>query len=328
MAYATAKEISLSEIPVIDISGLNDGTGASLKRVAGELRRAAETAGFFYIRDHGIPQPLIDRTFALADRFFHAPVADKRSVTVSPHHRGWLAVGEAKMYGNAKPDLKESYVWGLDIPEDDSDYRAGGRLLAPNQWPEFLPELRPVLNDYMAEVQACGERLLRAFATSLAIDPDYFIREIGKPVSRGAIIYYPPQRPDSGEDQFGVGAHTDFGALTMLYQDSTGGLQVWGKSGEWLTAHPVEGAYVVNVGDLLARWTNDRFTSTPHRVVNSSGRERVSVAVFVDPNWDADIRPVVFGDETPNYEPVRCADYINDRYAEAFRYRQGDEAGT
>lgn len=320
MAYASAKRISVGDIPVIDVSGLDNAAG--IREVAGALRRAAETVGFFYIRNHGVPQQLIDETLALSERFFHAPEADRQTVAISADHRGWLRIGEAKMYGNTKPDLKESFVWGLDIAADDPDYTAGGRRLAPNRWPDFMPELRPAMNAYMTAVQACGERLLRAFAASLDIDPDYFVRHIDKPVSRGSLIYYPPQPPDSGADQFGVGAHTDYGTLTLLYQDSVGGLQVRGKSGDWLTAPPVEGSFVVNVGDLLARWTNDRFTSTPHRVVNASGRERYSVGVFVDPNWDAEIVPVTAAGEAAKYEPVRCADYITARYAEAFEYRK------
>jgi isopenicillin N synthase-like dioxygenase len=125
-----------------------------------------------------------------------------------------------------------------------------------------------------------------------------------------------------GADQFGVSSHTDYGCLTLLYQDDTGGLQVQGSAGAWLTAHPIHGSFVVNVGDLLARWSNDRFRSTPHRVVNRSGRARYSTGLFVDPNRDTLITPVVRPGEAARYEPVTCGDYLRSRLDAAFAYRK------
>ena len=181
-----------------------------------------------------------------------------------------------------------------------------------------------VFNQYFAEMQRCGEQLLRAFALSLDIAPDYFIRHMDRPVSRAAAVWYPPQAPDLGDQQFGVSPHTDYGTLTLVQQDAVGGLQVRSRDGDWVTAPPIEDALVVNVGDLLARWTNDRFQSTPHRVVNSSGQERISLALFVDPNWDMLIHPVARAGETVRYEATRCADYVNERYDNAFGYRKAE----
>ena len=126
---------------------------------------------------------------------------------------------------------------------------------------------------------------------------------VAKPVSRGSIISYPPQPPNMGEAQFGVSPHTDHGALTLLYQDGTGGLQVLALDGSWLTAVPIEDTFVVNVGNLLARWTNDRFSSTRRRVVNSSGRERYSATVFVDPEFDTLFEPVVLVPRSGDNDP-------------------------
>ena len=141
-------------------------------------------------------------------------------------HRGFLSIGQAKMYAGAKVDLKESFIWGIDIDENDPDYRAGNRMLGPNRWPAALPEMRPLFNRYFDAANACGRMLLRAFAASLDVDADYFSRSFSKPVTRCAAVFYPPQPPDSGEDQFGVAPHTDYGTLTVLYQDPIGGLQV------------------------------------------------------------------------------------------------------
>ena len=319
MAYATAREIDRSEIPVIDLTELTGDNGVSA--VAEALTRAAEEVGFFYVSNHGIPQEQIDAMLAMTRGFFALPADQKRAVAVNDYHHGFIEIGEAKMYAGANVDLKESFVWGLDVEEDDPDTVAGNRLIGPNGWPAEIPEMRGCLVDYMDACNALGVRLLEAFAVSIGEPRDRFVQRFDRPISRGALIYYPPQDADLGAEQFGVAPHTDYGCLTLLYQDDTGGLQVQGLDGEWLTALPIPGTFVVNVGDLLARWTNDRFTSTPHRVINASGRERYSTVVFVDPNHDTMIDPVVRPGEAARYEPVTCGAHILDRYDTSFAYR-------
>jgi isopenicillin N synthase-like dioxygenase len=319
MNYAQARNIAVESIPVIDVGGLADGTG--LERVAREMREAAERVGFFYVRNHGIPEDLVRRAEDVSRRFFARPEADKRSVAPLDRHRGWLQIGQAKMYAGAKVDLKESFVWGLDVPADDPDYAAGNRMHGPNRWPSFLPEMRPTLNAWFDAAHVCGRMLLGAFAASLGVAPDYFNARFAKPVTRGTLVYYPPQDPDAGEEQFGVAPHTDYGVMTLLHQDSTGGLQVRARSGEWVMAHPIPGTLVINVGDLLARWTNDRFRSTDHRVVNASGRQRYAIAVFLDPDYDTPIVPVTHAGETALYPPVTCGEYILSRFDQSFAYR-------
>ena len=287
MSYATAKIVDADFIPVIDIGELHGGAPAGLKAVADDLARAASTVGFFYIKNHGVPQSLIDDVFATARAFYSQPLPIKNEVRINPTHRGFLRAGEAKMSDEARPDLKESFVWGLDVDDTDPDYRSGRPLAGPrNKWPAGLPRMRATFMRYFDECNGLGKLLLRAFAASLDIEPDYFIRAFEKPITRCSVIYYPPQPPAMGAEQFGVAPHSDFGTLTLLYQDNVGGLQVKDANGDWVTAHPIAGTYVVNVGDLLARWTNNRFASTEHRVINSSGRERLSCAAFVDPDFD------------------------------------------
>lgn len=322
MNFAQAREIDLEAIPIIDLSKLTGDDDGAIAAVAEALIHAAEGTGFFYVRNHGVAQNVIDAMLATAQEFFARPASDKEAVAVNQHHRGFIRIGEAKMYGSAKVDLKESFVWGLDVEDDDPDFLAGNPMIGPNRWPETMPEMRPRLVAYMDACNRLGIRLLRAFATALEIERDYFVHSFDRPISRGSLIYYPPQEPTMGADQFGVAPHTDYGCLTLLYQDDTGGLQVKGRDGEWIMAQPVPGTFVVNVGDLLARWTNNRFSSTPHRVVNSSGRTRYSVAVFVDPNHDTMIDPVVAPGDQAHYPPVTCAEHILGRYNESFAYRK------
>ena len=306
-------------IPVIDVSPLASGEPAAYEKVSKALCEAAATVGFFYIQNHGIPQTQFDELFAVAKNFFAAPYEQKQTVTISPFHRGWLEIGAAKMYGSDESDYKESFVWGLDVPPDDPDFLAGDRLLAPNQWPEFLPQMQDKLMRYFNATQACGQRILQAFAIGLGIEPDYFLTHFDKPVSRGSLIYYPPR--SAGSRSFGAAPHSDYGTLTLLAQDDVGGLEVRTKSGAWIKVKPIRESFVVNVGDLLARWSNGQFASTPHRVVNPAGKARYSLAMFIDPNWDSVVEPVVRPGEQARHEPVRCVDYIKDRYDEAFSYR-------
>ena len=311
MAYAQGERIDISGIPVIDLAG-NAGDG--LARVGQAIVAAAEGAGFFYIRNHGIPAALIEEVLRVSGAFFAAPMARKQSVAVNAGHRGFIRMGQAKMASGARPDLKESFIWGLDQPGADG--------IPPNQWPDFMPAMRPVLMEFFQAGNALGWSMLRAFATALHLPHDSFVRTVDRPISRGSVIYYPPQPPEMGEDQFGVSTHTDYGCLTLLYQDSTGGLQVQGADGTWIMATPVPDTFVVNVGDLLARWSNDRFRSTPHRVVNSSGRTRLSTALFIDPNRDTAITPVTRPGEAAHYDTVTCGDYLRGRLDAAFAYRK------
>jgi isopenicillin N synthase-like dioxygenase len=295
--------------------------------VAARLRRAAEGTGFFYISNHGVPKRVIEAAFEASHRFFQLPLEEKRRVQINRLHRGFIETGGAKMYDRAKVDLKESYLWGLELGEDDPDVRAGKPLMGPNNWPSFLTGFRAPLYDYYLAVLGCGRRLLGALAVSLDLPRAFFEPRFAKPLARGSIIYYPPQPAHMGEDQFGVAPHSDYGGITLLYQDDAGGLQVRGRAGDWVMAHPVPDTFVINIGDLMARWTNDRFASTPHRVVNSSGRARYSIALFLDPAFDTVVDPAdLLADRSQaRHPPVACGAYILSRFDKAFRYRKGDD---
>lgn len=325
MSYATARQVDFSEIPVIDLAGLCAPGEPGLDAVGAAIKRAATEVGFFYIANHGVPQAVIDAAFAEARRFFRSPEETKATVRVNALHRGWLAPGGAVMDGAKRPDLKESFIFGLDLPETDPDVQAGKPLMGPNQWPPGMPAFRSALSAYYAEVLACGQRLLRGFASALDLPPDHFAAAFAKPLARGSAIWYPPQPPELGENQFGVSAHTDYGCITILAQDDTGGLQVQNRRGEWIAAPPIPGTYVINIGDLMARWTNDLFVSTPHRVVNASGRERQSIAVFYDPHPDTEITAIpacVTADNPVRYETTTCGAHILGRFARSFAYRK------
>ncbi len=320
MAYAKAKRLD-AEIPLIDITPLRDGSNP--QAVADALHAASTGLGFIYITGHGIPGALIDRTRAAAYDFFRSDAAQKETVRVSAAHRGWIATGGAKMQDGAKADLKESFVWGWqgtgETPPD------GHPLRGDNQWPGFLPQMQTTSQDYFAAAHDVAHHLMRGFALGLDLPEDFFLKTADRPLSRASYVYYPAQPPEMGDDQFGVGPHTDFGVLTVLCQDDVGGLQVQGLDGEWIQAPPVPGSLIVNVADLLARWTGNAYKSTPHRVVNASGRERLSLVLAWDPNPETMIDPAdVLGPDQPTGDdPITCGDYLVWRFGKAFAYRKG-----
>lgn len=324
MSYASSREIAISEIPVIDAAGLLSGDDSAAKAVGDALRQAAQEVGFLYIKNHGIPEAVIAAADRQARAFFAQPEAAKDAVAVNANHHGFLKVGQAKMHDDARSDLKESFVWGLDLADDHPAVTPENPFLGRNQWPDRMPALRTALYPFFEQGLACGHRLLRAFALGLDLAPETFVSSWHHPIARGSVIYYPTQPPQMGAEQFGVAPHTDYGCLTLLWQDQVGGLEVQTPAGEWVTAHPIAGTLVVNVGDLLSRWTNDAFRSTPHRVVNRAGVERHSMVVAVDPDFDSlvDPRVVCAANESPRYDPITCGDYVLSRFDAAFAYRK------
>ncbi|MDH3667633.1 MAG: isopenicillin N synthase family oxygenase [Paracoccaceae bacterium] len=321
MAFAEAKTIDRNTIPVIDIAPLRDGTGAA--EVAGQLHAASQELGFIYITGHGIPEDLIEIARARAYEFFRADPGEKEAVRVSDRHRGWIGPGGAKMQDNAKPDLKESFIWGWQ--DADSATPEDHPLRGRNQWPAFLPSFEANAMAYFHAAHEVAHHMMRGFALGLGLAPDFFLRTADRPLSRASFVYYPAQPEDLGPARFGVGPHTDFGVLTVLCQDDVGGLQVQDRDGDWVHAPPIPGSLIVNVADLLSRWTAGAFKSTPHRVVNTSGRERLSLVLAYDPNPETEIDPSeVYGREVEGAEaPIICGDYLIWRFGKAFAYRKG-----
>ncbi|MEM7057779.1 MAG: 2OG-Fe(II) oxygenase family protein [Pseudomonadota bacterium] len=318
MAYAEARHLD-AEIPVVDITPLRNGTDAH--SVARALHAASTGLGFIYITGHGIPDDLISQARNLAYDFFRADPSVKEPVRVSGAHRGWLSRGGAKMQDDAKADLKESFIWGCQdangaIPDDHP-------LRGANRWPEFLPDLQTVSMDYFAAAHSVAHHLMRGFAMGLDLPEAFFLGTADRPLSRASYVYYPAQPAEMGADQFGVGPHTDFGVLTVLCQDDVGGLQVQGLDGAWVHAPPIPGSLIVNVADLLSRWTGGAYKSTPHRVVNSSGRERLSLVLAWDPNPETAIDASAVPNAGPDREdPITCGDYLLWRFGKAFAYRK------
>ena len=279
--------MSISALPLIDISGLRSHDPVDQHLVAEQLRQACEQRGFFYITGHGIDPALISSLFAASQRFFDLPMTEKLAVDkkLSRCNRGYEPLRAQTLESGAPPDLKESFYAGAEVAANDARVLAGRFNTGPNQWPETLPNFRAVMQNYYQAAYGLGATIVRGLALSLGVPVSHFDGYLKEAAATLRLLHYPPQpaNPEPGEK--GCGEHTDFGGVTLLLQDEAGGLQVWDKDlGSWIDAPPVPGAFVVNIGDLFARWTNDRYVSTLHRVINVSGRERYSVPFFFTGN--------------------------------------------
>jgi isopenicillin N synthase-like dioxygenase len=285
----------MTALPVIDLSA------GDLAGTARRIDAACRRYGFFYLTGHGLSLAALE---AAARAFFRLPLADKMEIEMSrggPAWRGYFPVGAELTAG--RPDLKEGLYFGTELP--DGHPRTGLPLHGRNLFPRQVPELRAAVLSYMDRARDTAEAVLRVIAVSLGHDPDHFAnRYTAEPTILFRIFHYPAAPPDSAD--WGVGEHTDYGLLTLLAQDDNGGLQVRTPDG-WLDAPPVPGALVCNIGDMLERLSGGRYRSTPHRVRNTSGRDRLSFPFFFDPDFTAGIEP-----------PGTYGDYLVAKVAKVF----------
>lgn len=313
-------------LPIVDLSEFRAGHGKV--EAAAAAARACEEIGFFYLTGHGVAETLMAGGLAETKRFFDLPEAEKLALHISksPLHRGYFPVfEEATDPSLIKGDLKEGFDLARDLPPDDPEVLAGLPLHGPNVWPENLPGFRETLERYFAEMRRLAEELMGCFALGLGLEEDFFADKIDRPLAQLRLLHYPPQDATPLAEAVGCGTHTDYGCLTILNQDDNGGLIVRDRKGEWIEVPPLAGAFVVNIGDQLARWTNGRFAATPHRVINRSGRERYSMPFFFDPNFDALVEclPSCLEEgEAPKFDPVLAGEYLIGRYNDTFAYRK------
>ena len=242
-------------------------------------------------------------------------------------HRGYMAPNTSLIVTSSvaqvkRPNYSESLMIMQEV--DPADPRYGQPLQGPNQWPD-LPGFRDAVEAYEAAIRRFCFRLLRPMAIALGLAPDWFVPFFDFPTTFLRLLHYPPQPPDSPDDAFGSAPHTDYGFITILCQDDAGGLEVRRRDGTWLAAPPVPGTWVVNVADMLSRWTNGRWQSTPHRVKNLSGGDRYSCPYFFDMSMDSVVACVptcTDADRPPRHSPVRYGDYLMERLDKNYQYRR------
>ena len=308
---------SFTSVPIVDISGLRSQDRAERERVATEIGRAARDVGFFYISGSGIDESLFDRMLESTKEFFALPVEEKmRSyIGLSRCHRGYVPVGEEGVEAGT-PDLKEAFDTALELPADDPDYLAGNPMLGPNAWPD-VPGFAEAVTAYYEAVLEVGQRLLWAFAVALGEDPDVFSRHATKTPSQLRLVHY-PYNADAKDGQ-GIGAHTDYECFTLL-KPTAPGLEVLNGSGEWIDVPPVEGAFVVNIGDMLELWTNGAFVATSHRV-RKVAEERYSFPLFFNVDYDTEVKPLPqFASAGAARPSLRAGEHLFAQTAQTFAY--------
>jgi isopenicillin N synthase-like dioxygenase len=303
---------------------MRSGLAADRLAVAAAFRAACLDKGFLYIVDHGVPAALISQMFGQTRRFFDLPMAGKLAVDKarSACNRGYEPLRGQVLEAGSPPDLKEGYYIGTELAADDP--RVVARLFnhGPNQWPADLPGWRETMEAYFGQMLELCRLTMQVLALSLDLPEAYFDQFCEEPVATLRLLHYPPQPANPLPDEKGCGAHTDFGAITFLLQDDVGGLQVWDEQLGWLNAPPVPGAYVLNLGDLIARWTNDRYRSTLHRVINASGRERYSVPFFYTGRADHAVTCLpgcLAPGEAPRYAPTTALGHLSEMYDRTYR---------
>ncbi len=322
-------------IPVIDFGPVFRDGAPELDGVAGQVRRACEAVGFFYLAGHGVPPAVVEAAFE-ASREFHAmPIEEKLRLKINENNIGYLAVNQSMqrhstVHKATRPNYNESFFISHDRGADHPDVLAGIPLRGRNQWPPGHDGMRATMIRYFKTLEALGERMLPVLARALDLPAEYFDPFFQNEAHINLrFLHYPPQAADDDE-QFGQGPHTDNSFFTILAREDVPGLAVRLPSEEWLAPPVIPGTFLVNLGNVTKRWSNDRFLSTPHGVLNDSGQDRYSIGFFYSPNPDAVLECLptcVSADRPPRYPRAVYRDLVLEFYSANY-FHQKDYAGS
>ena len=320
----------MADFPVIDLAAFERASEADKREIGRDMDLICRASGFLAVKNHGIPDEVISAVWNQAHDFFDLPyeAKDKCKAPYPGYPYGYLGPGAealAKSKGvDSPPDLKESFNGGpRSMPPGLTDQEALSFCYAATIWPDEPKGFRPAWEGYYKAVTDLAARIMRVFAVALELPEEYFQSFIGAPISALRALNYPELDAPPPEGQLRAGAHTDYGSLTILLpQPGSKGLEIMTPEGRWREVPPVDGAFVINIGDLMARWTNDRWVSTLHRVVNVSPEEgglnrRQSLAFFHQPDWFAEIETLpscLTEGEVPKYETVLSGPYLMGKF--------------
>ncbi|MCR9126691.1 MAG: hypothetical protein NXH82_11240 [Rhodobacteraceae bacterium] len=313
-----------TEVPLIDLTDSFSDDIEKRKAVAWEVHKACVDPGFFYIINHGIPQEVMDNQLKLAAQFFDLPLEEKLALdsVKEASTRGYEPMAAQTLDEGSPPDLKEGFMSSVDADENHRYTKMNVPGTGRNQWPESFPEFAPQYEAYAQRVLQLGRHLARVVALSLNLPEDYFDKGLEEPLHYCRILKYPPMPKDAAPNQLGAGAHSDWGLLTLLLQDDIGGLEVRSADGQWISAPPVEGAYIVNLGEMFPVITNDLYKATMHRVLNNhSDKTRYSCPVFCDPEYfyKVECAPTCLPENgEPKYPPMTAGEHLRAQFEKTF----------
>ena len=297
------------QIPKIDISEIEEKEFS--RALLQDFFSAYNKYGFGYIINHGIEKTLIEQLFQVSKQFHSQPLSEKMRVALDHNHRGYIAINtstdvNSKLADVKKPNQSESFM----MMREDKSELPDVYLSGPNQWPK-LENFKEVLEKYTFNMTKLGRNLMRLALLSSGVKDLSVMQSLDTPTIWLRLLHYPPISKNSPSDLYGSAPHTDFGCLTILAQDEIGGLQVQTREGEWIDVPKLEGSFVVNVGDMLSRYTNGLLRSTPHRVINKSGKERFSCPFFFDPHTNAVVQPLK-GTGKPKFSPINFGEFLRE----------------
>ncbi len=305
------------DIPVLDLGPYLAGEAGAKAKLAAELRHCFEDVGFYFITNHGVPQSLIDDTYEAARRFHAQPLEKKLEVRLNQYNIGYLPMRggttrHSQLNANNKPNVNEAYFLARELDADDPDVKAEKPYRTANKWPQDLPGFRETCLAYTGALEKLARRLVPLYALALDLPEDYFDKAFAKPMFKLRMSHYPPSDPEA-ENEFGLAPHTDTSFMTLLAPNKIAGLAIRLPTGRWVDAPAIPGAFLVNGGDMLRRWTNDRFLATPHRVVNRTYGARYALPFFFDCGAEQvmECLPTCTGpDNPPKYEPIDYVSYM------------------
>lgn len=313
-------------IPVIDLHYAFHPNANQLDDIVRSIRTAAMSSGFFYVKNHSIDLALVQRQFELAKELFDLPqsVKKKYDQNNSPSHRGFEEIAAQKLDFTAKADIKEGFYCGKNYAPDHPFVVAKYQNYGLNQWPHTeVPETEAFCQAYIDAMMGLSERIMQLLALSLNLPEHYFDECCINPMVTLRMLRYPAHPKDAAADTFGAGAHTDWGSITILAQDDLGGLEVCMPDGVWVSAPPIADTFVVNLGDLIPRWTNGLYKSNPHRVRNlySNGKSRYSIPFFYGPSYftQIDVLPgTIQQGERSSYTSCTAGEHMEEMYQRSF----------
>ena len=313
----------MTDLPLIDVGALASPNPGDWQAVSREIDFALRSWGFLYVVNHGISEAQISNAFGLAKALFDLPLERKRAIDIrgSRWHHGWGGIGVEQLEDGVPGDLKESFDMGRHLELDDPLTQRGLMVYGPNQYPD-IPGWREAVEAHYEMMLDLGLRMLGAVAVALQLPPDFFSSKFKNTVSVLRFLHYPPASERTSADQLGAGAHSDYGCMTLLVQDNVGGLEVLSPENRWIRATPMAGSFVVNIGDMMALWTNDRYRATKHRV-QSAQTHRYSIPFFVEPDYDTRVEVIpscIPAGTAPRYEPVISGEYLMSRFAATYEH--------
>ncbi len=301
----TARKLAFTDVPVVDLGPAWSSDPKARRALAQEIADVCGRVGFMYITNHKVSAADIAAIFKTASDFHTLPLDAKMevSITKNNHAQGYLH-GMSKGTGkNLSENLQEAFQIRRPLADDDPGLIAGLPLHGKIPWPSAMPDLKPRMMAYYEKLDALGYELLKLFELGLDFAPGTLKQFFKKDMNSLRLLHYPPQKPEEEGKYLGARAHTDTNAFTILAQDSNGGLEVRNRENEWVAVPPIDGTFIVNVGEVLKVWTDGIFSSTLHRVINRSGRDRYSIPFFMYPSYDALIQPLLKNPDPANIAP-------------------------